>query len=72
MGFRPEVQNFQPFYVWNPRKLVDLQIGNAILNEYLELETEKQERAARSKAEEKQVREAAALKVHMVIKSLPY
>ena len=41
----------------------DLRIGNSILVDYIDLETEKQERAARSKKNEKASIEAAAEKV---------
>ena len=57
------MQNFQPFYTFNRRHGDDLRIGNSILVDYIELETEKQERAARSKKNEKASIEAAAEKV---------
>jgi len=65
LGFRPEVQNFQPFYVFNPRKMSDLRIGSVILKEYVDLELSKQERAGQSKKEEKAAIAAAALKVKL-------
>jgi len=65
LGFRGEVQNFQPFYTFNQRHMEDLRIGNNILKEYIDLETEKQERAARSKKNEKASIEAAAEKVKL-------
>ncbi|KAF8897564.1 hypothetical protein BD779DRAFT_1491522 [Infundibulicybe gibba] len=65
LGFRPEVKNFQPFYAFNSRKMNDLRIGAAILKEFIDLETEKMERATRSKKEEKAVAEAAAYKVKL-------
>ena len=43
----------------------DLRIGNSILADYIDLETEKQERAARSKKNEKASIEAAAEKVNI-------
>jgi len=67
LGFRPEVQNFQPFYTFNRRHMEDLRIGNSILADYIDLETEKQERAARSKKNEKASIEAAAEKVHPLL-----
>ena len=42
-------------------------MGNSILADYIELETEKQERAARSKKNEKASIEAAAEKVHPLL-----
>ncbi|KAG9218911.1 hypothetical protein CCMSSC00406_0000975 [Pleurotus cornucopiae] len=65
MGFRAEVKNFQPYYVFNPRKLHDLQIGAAILKEALDRQSEKDERASRAKQEEKEATEAALLKVKL-------
>jgi hypothetical protein len=65
LGFRPEVQNFQPFYTFNRRHMEDLRIGNNILVDYIDLETEKQERAARSKKNEKASIEAAAERVKL-------
>ena len=41
----------------------DLRIGSSILKDYIDLATEKQERAARSKKNEKASIEAAAEKV---------
>ena len=43
----------------------DLRIGSSILADYIGLETEKQERAARSKKNEKASIEAAAEKVNI-------
>ncbi|KAG7449173.1 uncharacterized protein BT62DRAFT_929155 [Guyanagaster necrorhizus] len=65
LGFRPEVKNFQPFYTFNPRHMDSLRIGSAILKEAFDLETEKQQRAARAKKEEKAVAAAAANKVKL-------
>jgi len=65
LGFRPEVKNFQPFYTFNQRHMEDLRMGSSILKDYIELETEKQERAARSKKNEKASIEAAAEKVKL-------
>lgn len=36
MGFRPEVDRFQPYYTFNDRHLSDLQIGAAILRDALQ------------------------------------
>jgi hypothetical protein len=60
LGFRPEVQNFQPYYRFNPRKTLDLRIGAAILKETVDLEKDKQERSNQAKREEKAVAMAAA------------
>jgi len=53
MGFRADVQNFQPYYVFNPRKTTELRIGAAVLREALDRESEKEERTSRAKAQEK-------------------
>lgn len=58
-----KVQNFQPYYTFNQRHMEDLRIGNSILKDYIDLETEKEERAARAKKNEKASIEAAAKKV---------
>ncbi|KAI0698585.1 hypothetical protein BC835DRAFT_1405325 [Cytidiella melzeri] len=59
MGFNPEVENFQPFYVFNKKKhMRDLQIGAAIIQETLVREAEKEERQERAKREEKAVKAA--------------
>lgn len=54
------MDNFQPYYVFNPAKLEDATVGCAILKEAFELESEKQARAEVAKREEKAAREAAA------------
>ncbi|CAL1700664.1 unnamed protein product [Somion occarium] len=63
LGFRPQVENFQPYYAFNKRKTVDLQIGAAILKEALELETAKEEAAHLAKQREKAIADAAVAKV---------
>jgi len=65
LGFQPKVENFQPFYVFNPSRLSDLSIGAEIIKEKVELETEKQERTLRSKKEEKAAAEAVANNVKL-------
>ncbi|KAF5387811.1 hypothetical protein D9615_000439 [Tricholomella constricta] len=61
LGFRPEVKNFQPYYTFNARRMEDLRTGTAILKEFVDLENERAERAARSKVDQKAV--AAAVKL---------
>ncbi|OCH94099.1 hypothetical protein OBBRIDRAFT_789626 [Obba rivulosa] len=63
LGFRPEVENFQPFYKFNKRHMSDLRIGAAILKEALDREMSKEERMVRAKRGEKAAAEAAKLKV---------
>ncbi|KIL70028.1 hypothetical protein M378DRAFT_175388 [Amanita muscaria Koide BX008] len=65
MGFEPEVREFVPYYVHNPRRMEELKVGAAILEEVLQLENEKVEREGASKRDAKIVAEAASLKVKM-------
>ncbi|KAF8812478.1 hypothetical protein BYT27DRAFT_7087790 [Phlegmacium glaucopus] len=65
LGFRGEVQNFQPYYTFNQRHMEDLRIGSSILKDYIGLETQKQERAAQAKKNQKASIEAAAEKVKL-------
>lgn len=65
MGFEPEVREFVPYYVHNPRRMEELKVGAAILEEVLQLENEKVEREDASKRDAKIVAEAASLKVKM-------
>lgn len=44
LGFRPEVENFQPYYRFHDRYLNDLRIGAAVIKEMMQVEGEKQER----------------------------
>ncbi|KZT41157.1 hypothetical protein SISSUDRAFT_371604 [Sistotremastrum suecicum HHB10207 ss-3] len=53
MGFSPEVEDFQPYYVHNKRRFLELRIGESILAEALTRITSTLERDARSKASEK-------------------
>jgi len=36
MGFRPEVDHFQPYYTFNNKHTIDLRIGAAILHEAIQ------------------------------------
>ncbi|KAH6914877.1 hypothetical protein BKA70DRAFT_1257279 [Coprinopsis sp. MPI-PUGE-AT-0042] len=65
MGFRPEVENFQPYYVWHSRHEDDLKIGAQILEEFNHLYHEKEEREASAKANEKAAAAAASEKVRL-------
>jgi len=53
MGFRPEVDRFQPFYTFNDKHVSDLRIGAAILHEALQT-------AGKEEDEGLKVREAKA------------
>lgn len=59
MGFRAKVIDFQPYYVFQPQFMDQLRIGAAILHETVAVHTEKNERMARARAEEKAAAEAA-------------
>ena len=53
MGFRPEVENFQPYYAHNPKHMTDLRIGGAMLKEALDRMHTSAERAKNAKIGEK-------------------
>lgn len=55
MGFDPQVENYQPYYQFKPRRMSDLRIGAEILKEALEREMSKEDRAERAKQQEKAV-----------------
>ncbi|KAG2156094.1 hypothetical protein DEU56DRAFT_765529 [Suillus clintonianus] len=63
MGFRPEVKEFQPLYVWNERKSEELRIGAQILQETIELAEQKSARSQRNAAEAKGAAEAVTRNV---------
>ncbi|KAF9485327.1 hypothetical protein BDN70DRAFT_765690, partial [Pholiota conissans] len=65
LGFKPEVKNFQPYYIFHKRHIEDLKIGAAILKDYIATETIKEERIARAKKNEKETHEAAMEKVKL-------
>ncbi|KAF8351427.1 hypothetical protein F5887DRAFT_937406 [Amanita rubescens] len=64
MGFRPQVEDFQPYYAHDPRHMEELEIGLIILKEFLDQESGKAERAKHALKDKKAADEAAALKVH--------
>jgi hypothetical protein len=67
------VKNFQPFYTYNPRRIEDLRLGAAILREFVDLESEKAERAARSKVDHKATTVAITNQVEWVLSnSVPH
>jgi len=65
MGFRPEVKNFQPKYVWRstPQKLIDLRVGCAILHEALDRINSSEQQKSQSKETEKEAKERVARQV---------
>ena len=58
-----KVVNFQPYYTFHRRHFEELQIGSVILKEYLAVESEKEERIALAKKNEKATHDAIAEKV---------
>jgi len=65
MGFYPQVDNFQPYYIFNPRSLEDLQLGATILRDYLDLVSDKKARAEYASKTSKAAQEEAATKVKL-------
>ncbi|KAL6309529.1 hypothetical protein BKA93DRAFT_757832 [Sparassis latifolia] len=63
LGFHPKVENFQPYYMFNPRHMSDLRIGSAMLEEALERELSKEERARHAREAEKAASEAAVANI---------
>jgi len=63
MGFRAEVENFQPYYVFNQYRMTELRIGKEVIHEALEREEQKAERVKRAKEAEKAAKEEAAKRV---------
>jgi len=62
LGFRAEVLNFQPLYVFHPteKRLEDLRIGADVLREFVERKNETADRLAKNRAEEKEAIARAA------------
>ncbi|VDB85372.1 unnamed protein product [Peniophora sp. CBMAI 1063] len=48
MGFRPEVEDFQPYYKFNKKYMKDLRVGAAVLLEALDVQMTKEEKIAAS------------------------
>ncbi|KAJ7771404.1 hypothetical protein DFH07DRAFT_228844 [Mycena maculata] len=65
LGFYPEVKDFQPYYTFNAKKMVNLRIGADMLREAVSLGSEKEVRAAQAKKAEKAVADAAAEKIRL-------
>jgi len=65
LGFRPEVIDFQPYYIFNKSRWNDLLIGHAVLKEFEERESEKEQRLAKARAEEKAAIEAQKEKTRL-------
>ncbi|KAI0677544.1 hypothetical protein C8Q78DRAFT_96843 [Trametes maxima] len=63
LGFSPQVENFQPYYIFHPRHMDNLKIGAAMIKEALDRELVKEDRDQRKRAEEKAAHEAAVVKV---------
>ncbi|KAJ3845098.1 hypothetical protein EV361DRAFT_58290 [Lentinula raphanica] len=65
LGFHPEVDNFQPFFVFNPKRMSDLVIGSAMLKESLDLQEQKRARATESKQTVQEARAEVIERVHL-------
>jgi len=65
LGFRPEIIDFQPFYIFHKTHWNDLLIGHAVLKEFEERESEKEQRLAKARAEEKAAIEAQKEKTRL-------
>jgi len=65
LGFRPEVIDFQPYYVFHKSHWNDLLIGHTVLKEFEEREAEKDQRLAKARAEEKAAIEAQKEKTRL-------
>ncbi|KAF9652227.1 hypothetical protein BDM02DRAFT_3061714, partial [Thelephora ganbajun] len=65
LGFRPEVIDFQPYYIFHKTHWNDLLIGHAVLKEFEEREAEREQRLAKAKAEEKAAIEAQKEKTRL-------
>ena len=65
MGFRAEVENFQPYYAFHPspKKLDDLRIGASVLEETFDKMARAREQAKLNRVDPKAVTREAALKV---------
>jgi hypothetical protein len=65
MGFRAEVENFQPYYAFHPspKKLSDLRIGASVLEETLDKMQIAREQAKLNRVDPKAVAREVALKV---------
>jgi hypothetical protein len=60
-----QVQNFQPYYVFNDRKTAELRIGASVLREALDRQAEKEERTVRAKQSEQGSAELQARQVNV-------
>jgi hypothetical protein len=61
-----EVDKFQPYYMFNPRFMEDLQLGATILREYLDLLIEKKAKAEYAAKNAKAAQEEVAIKVRLL------
>lgn len=60
-----KVDNFQPYYTFNPRHMEDLQLGATILRDHLDLQSEKKAKAEFAAKNAKAAQEEAATKVRL-------
>ncbi|KAF5369925.1 hypothetical protein D9758_001015 [Tetrapyrgos nigripes] len=60
LGFKPTIEDFQPYYSFMPSRMEDLKIGNMILREAFDLQTKKKEQASVTKMTQKEMAQEAA------------
>ncbi|KAF9221997.1 hypothetical protein BS17DRAFT_784256 [Gyrodon lividus] len=65
LGFSQKVKDFQPYYMFNTRKMEDLRMGATILKEAIDLENKKQECLQRNQEEQKAAAAAVAQNVKL-------
>ncbi|KAF8529013.1 hypothetical protein BU17DRAFT_37410 [Hysterangium stoloniferum] len=65
MGFRANIKDFQPYYIFNDHKTAELRIGAAVLREHVDKESEKERQRAASKIQEKSAMEMQAKQVKL-------
>ncbi|KAF6762254.1 hypothetical protein DFP72DRAFT_878379 [Ephemerocybe angulata] len=65
LGFRGEVENFQPYYRWHPRHLEELRVGTDILKEFVDLFMQKEAAASVKTVSQKELQRQAAERVRL-------
>jgi len=68
MGFRAEVEDFQPYYAFHPspKKLINLRIGASVLEETLDKMEKAREQAKLNRVDPKAAAREIALKVCII------
>lgn len=63
LGFEPQVENFQPFYVFNSNKMTDMKIGAAIIKEIVQKKKDEEEAKIHAREQEKAAHQATVMKI---------